>query len=156
MADPAEAPQFHSNCHVTLDIPDIADKLLFHEFTPPAITLATQEFKSWSQNGLPVNSVNGGKHYQPATVSFGRGVDPSHKIYTWINDCKDKGVTADTKKEVTATVMGEDGSSTIETWTFHGAVISQWQRSPLSAQSGAVLTETMTLMFDDFTFTPGG
>jgi phage tail-like protein len=152
---PDEQPQLHSNCHVELKIDGITDDLLFSEFQAPAVNLVTQEFKTWDGKGLPVNSVNGGKHFQPATATFSRGVDPKHAIWKWINDLKEKGVTAETKKEATATVLGEDGSTTIETWVFHGSVISQWTRSPMSAQSNAVLTESMTLMFDDFTFTPG-
>jgi phage tail-like protein len=151
-----ETPQVHVNCHLTLDIPEIAEGLLFTQFSPPNISVPHTEFPTFAGNGLPVNSITGGKKFQWGTASFARGVDPDGKIMTWLNQFKDEGITKDTKKTVIAHVMDESGQSILQTWTFHGAVIADYNVSAINAASNEVLTETMTLRFDDAELTPGG
>jgi len=151
-----ETPQVHVNCHLKLEIEGIAEGLLFTQFSPPSISLPHTEFPTFAGNGLPVNSITGGKKFQWGTASFSRGVDPDGKIMTWLNQFKDSGITKETKKKVIAHVMDESGQSILQTWTFEGAVIADYNVSAVNASSNEVLTESMTLRFDDATLTAGG
>jgi phage tail-like protein len=147
--------QVHGGYHVKVDIPDVADDLLFFQFNPPSGSLDTREFKTWDANGLPVNSIEGGRQVTWTPVTLSRGVDSANKLYEWWKEVREKGATPDTKKDIVITVVGEDGDSTIHTWNLQRAVITDYSHSAANAQSNEVLVQNVTIKFEDASLEAG-
>lgn len=145
----------HGGYHVVLDIPDIAQDLLFYSVTPPSGSLDTREFKTWDANGLPTNSIGGGRQVTWSPVTLSRGVDTQNALYNWFKDVLEKGATTDTKKDVKITVMAEDGSSTLHIWNLTGAVITDYGHSAANAQTNEVLVQNITIKYENATLEAG-
>jgi phage tail-like protein len=132
-----------------LDIPDVTadDGLLFTSATFPEVSLDIPDFKTFS-NGpdAPVNSFGGKPHVNWGPISLSRGVDTSKALWTWMKDVMDKGVTADTVKEVTLKALGADATP-LYTWVLHSAVIVQYGYSGANSQSQEVLVNNIQIKY---------
>jgi phage tail-like protein len=121
--------------------------LLFTTATYPQVTLDIPDFKTFSNNNAdPINSFGGKPHITWSPITLTRGVDPSLDLWKWVQDIIDKGVTADTVKEVTLKALGAD-SNPLYTWTLHGAVITQYGYSGANSQSQEVLINTIQIKY---------
>jgi phage tail-like protein len=143
--------QVHGGYHVVVDIPDVADDLLFYECTPPSASLDLREFKTWDANGLPTNTLGGGRQVTWSPVTLSRGIDQTNALWEWFKEIREKGATEDTKKDVMITVMGEDGETEIHTWNLMRAVITSYNHTAHSAQGNDVLVQRVELKYEDAT-----
>jgi phage tail-like protein len=145
----------HGGYHIVVKIDGITDALLFYSCTPPSGSLDTREFKTWDANGLPINSIGGGRQVTWSPVTLSRGIDTENLLYGWFKDVLEKGATTETKKGVTITVMAEDGTSTLHIWNLTGAVITDYGHSAANAQTNEVLVQNVTLKYETATLEPG-
>jgi phage tail-like protein len=144
----------HGGYHVVLDFQE-EFSLLFYSVTPPSGSLDTREFKTWDAQGLPINSIGGGRQVTWSPVTLSKGVDTDNKLYEWFKTVLEKGATAETKKDVKITVMAEDGTTTLHIWNLTGAVITDYGHSASNAQTNEVLVQNITLKYENATLEAG-
>jgi len=137
----------HGGYHVQLDFQD-EFKLLFYSVTPPSGSLDTREFKTWDANGLPINSIGGGRQVTWSPITLSKGIDVDNKMYEWFKNVLEKGAIKDTKKDVKITVFAEDGKTKLHIWNITGAVITDYGHSAANAQTNEVLVQNVTLKYE--------
>jgi phage tail-like protein len=142
--------QVHGVHHFKLDLGGMETGMLFSAATMPSGTLDVPDFKTVDDNGNPVNSCGGGTQVTWGPVTLTRGVDSDHQLYDWFKDVREKGVCEDTKKEIKIIAMDSQGE-TLHTWNIIGAVITTYGMAGADAQTTAILTEQVTIKFEDAT-----
>jgi phage tail-like protein len=140
--------------HFKLELGGPEGALLFQSASMGGASLSIPKFKTEDANGNPINSLGGGTSVTWQDLSIVRGVDTDHKLWEWFTEIKEKGVTPETKKEIKLIALDSKGE-TLHTWNFVGAVISSYQMSGSDAQSEAILTEQVSIQFEDATLEPG-
>ena len=136
--------------HFKLDLGGLESSMLFSAATMPSGTLDVPDFKTIDDNGNPVNSCGGGTQVTWAPITLTRGVDSDHALYDWFKDVREKGVCDDTKKELKIICMDSQGE-TLHTWNIVGAVITNYGMAGCDAQTAAILTEQITIKYEDAT-----
>jgi phage tail-like protein len=142
--------QVHGVHHFKLDLGGMETGMLFSAATMPSGTLDVPDFKTVDAGGKPVNSCGGGTQVTWGPVTLTRGVDSDHQLYDWFKDVREKGVCEDTKKEIKIIAMDSQGE-TLHTWNIIGAVITTYGMAGADAQTTAILTEQVTIKFEDAT-----
>lgn len=150
----ADDGQVTGGGHFKLDLGGAESALLFASSSLPSGSLQAPAFKTADANGNPVNSLGGGTQVQWSEVVLTRGVDKDHSLYDWFKDIREKGVTSDTKKDIKIITMDNAGE-TLNTWNITGAVLTSYGMSGLDAQTQAILTEQVSIQFEDATLEPG-
>jgi phage tail-like protein len=150
----SEENTVHGGYHVLVDFQEEFN-LLFYSVTPPSGSLDTREFKTWDAQGLPINSIGGGRQVTWSPVTLSKGVDTDNKLYEWFKTVLEKGATTETKKEVKITVKAEDGTTTLHIWNLTGAVITDYGHSAANAQTNEVLVQNVTLKYETCTLEAG-
>ena len=146
-----ESKQVHGGYHVKLGgVPGAEGGLLFYSATSPSGSLDSPAFKTWDAQGNPVNSLGAGRQAEWTPITLTRGVDDNRELYDWFKEIQEKGVTEETKKDLTVTVLSS-GNDTLHTWNLTGAVISQYQHSAHNAQSNEILVNTVQIKYEDAT-----
>jgi len=144
-----EPKSVHGGYHVKLeDVPGAGD-LLFFSATTPSMTLEAPKFKTWDDNGAPVNAAGGGRQVTYGPVTLSRGVDESKALYQWFQDTVEKGVDA-TKTDIKMTVM-DAAQSPLHTWNMVGAHITSYSDSGHNAQTNEILVNTIQIEFESVT-----
>ena len=136
--------------HFKLDLGGMESGMLFSAATMPSGTLDVPDFKTIDDNGNPVNSCGGGTQVSWSPVNLTRGVDTDHQLYDWFKDVREKGVCDDTKKEIKIICIDSEGN-TLHTWNIVGAVITTYGMAGCDAQTAAILTEQVTIKYEDAT-----
>jgi phage tail-like protein len=136
--------------HFKLDLGGSESDMLFASATMPTATLEAPDFKTIDANGNPVNSVGGGTQVSWSEISLTRGVDDKLSLYNWFKDVREKGATSDTKKDIKILAQDSQGN-TLHTWSMTGAVITSYGMAGVDAQTMAILTETVSIKFEDAT-----
>jgi len=136
--------------HFKLDLGGMESGMLFSAATMPSGSLDVPDFKTIDDNGNPVNSCGGGTQVTWSPVNLTRGVDTDHQLYDWFKDVREKGVCDDTKKEVKIICIDSEGN-TLHTWNIVGAVITNYGMAGCDAQTAAILTEQVTIKYEDAT-----
>ena len=136
--------------HFKLDLGGAEGALLFSQATTPQGTLEAPDFKTFDAKGNPVNSVGGGTQVSWAPISLTRGVDSDTQLYDWFKEIKEKGATADTKKEIKLTALDAEGNP-LHTWNLIGAILTQYGHSGANAQTMEVLVSTVQIKYEDAT-----
>jgi len=136
--------------HFKLDLGGIESAMLFSAATMPSGSLDVPEFKTIDGNGNPVNSCGGGTQVTWQPIQLTRGVDTDHGLWEWFNEVREKGANADTKKEVKIIAMDSQGQ-TLHTWNLTGAVITNYGMAGADAQTAAILTEQVSIKYEDAT-----
>jgi phage tail-like protein len=134
--------------HFKLGLGGAEGDLLFSQATTPQGTLEVPEFKTFGQDGTPVNSVGGGTQVTWSPISLTRGVDKNHSLWDWFKEVKEKGVTPDTKKDITLQAL-DSGNEILHTWNIKGAVITQYGHSGANAQTMEILVSTVQIKYED-------
>jgi len=134
--------------HFKLDLGGLESSMLFSSVAMGGATLSIGDFKTTDANGNPVNSCGGGTQVHWSDVSLTRGVDTDHGLWDWFKDVKEKGACGDTKKEVKIIALDSQGN-TLHTWNLVGAVISSYQMAGADAGTEAILTEMVSIHFED-------
>ena len=142
--------QVHGVHHFKLDLGGMETGMLFSAATMPSGTLDVPDFKTVDAGGKPVNSCGGGTQVTWGPVTLTRGVDSDHQLYDWFKDVREKGVCEDTKKEIKIIAVDSQGE-TLHTWNIIGAVITTYGMAGADAQTTAILTEQVTIKFEDAT-----
>jgi T4-like virus tail tube protein gp19 len=146
---PGEAKQVHGNIHVKLQgVPGAESGLLFNTFSPPDLSLDAPEFRTWDAQGAPIPSLGAGRQAKVGSITLSRGLDDNQDLMTWFNEVKEKGATADTKKDLTAEILTADGT-TLKTWNITGAVITSYRQGDFDANGTGILVETVTIECED-------
>jgi phage tail-like protein len=146
----ADDGQITGGGHFKLDLGGSESALLFTAASLPSGSLQVPAFKTADANGNPVNSLGGGTQVQWGDVVLTRCVDTDHSLYEWFKSVQEKGVTDDTKKDIKIITMDPAGE-TLSTWNIVGAVISSYSMSGVDAQTQAILTEQVSISFQDAT-----
>ena len=123
--------------------------LTFFQSTLPSGTVDIGNTKVWGSDGKPV-PIQGGGHqvtWQPITLT--RYIDESTSAWDWFASVIEKGATTDTKDNPMLTCYGGDGSSALFKWNITGAVCSGYSMSEANAQSQGLMTETITLTYEE-------
>jgi phage tail-like protein len=136
--------------HFKLDLGGLESGMLFSAATMPSGSLDVPDFKTVDNNGNPVNSCGGGTQVTWAPIQLTRGVDSDHQLWDWFKDVREKGACEDTKKEVKIIAMDSKGE-TLHTWNLTGAVITNYGMAGADAQTAAILTEMVTIKYEDAT-----
>lgn len=145
MADDKTVSGHH---HFKLDLKGAQGGLLFNSVSMPTGTLDIPDFKTWDANGNPVNSVGGGTQVNWSDIQLTRGVDTDKQLYEWFQLVREKGVTTDSKKDITLTVCDSQGTA-LHTWNVTGAVINSYGMAGADAATMAVLIESVSIKFED-------
>ncbi|QEC48459.1 phage tail protein [Baekduia soli] len=136
--------------HFKLDLGGKESGLLFKSASMPTGTLALGDFQTSDGNGGPVQSCGGGTKVQWSDVTLMRGVDKDQELYNWFKDVKEKGVCSDTQLDIKIIAL-DSQNEPLKTWSLTGAVISSYGMSGVDAESGAILTEQVSIKFTDAT-----
>ena len=140
----------HGSYHVKVSgVPEADSALLFYSATTPSGTLDAPKFKTWDDNGLPVNSAGGGQQASWAPVTLSRGVDSDKSLYNWFKNTMEQGVEAQ-KTTLMMAVMDAAGGE-LHTWNLVGAHITQYSDSGHNAQTNEVLVSTIQVEFESAT-----
>jgi phage tail-like protein len=147
----AEEPIVYTNCYISVEINEVTEgemgKLLFTDFTPPTWSTETHKHKFYG-NQATTQVLHGGarvENWGPAHL--GRGVDPEHILYKWVQEIRKKG-PAGAKKDVTIKVEAPDESGEptgICTWVGTGAVITEFSQAASNASTNEIMTEEVAI-----------
>jgi phage tail-like protein len=145
----SDQPTVSGAHHFSIDLGGAEGDMLFISASAIGGTLDLPSLKTIDGQHSPVNSIGGGKAKVNWTdLTLSRGIDDKHSLYDWFQDIRDNGVTADTKKDIK--IIGYDASdSPLFTWNITGAVITTFTGAAVDAQTSAILTETVSLTFED-------
>jgi phage tail-like protein len=134
---------------------DGINSMMFYSATTPDPSLDGPEFKTWDANGVPMNSIGGGRQVTWTPITLSRGVDSNLDLWTWFNDIVEKGATSDTKKNVNLTWLDHAGGE-LFTWALTGAIIISYSQSGGNAQTNEILVNTVQLRYENATLNAGG
>jgi phage tail-like protein len=133
-----------------LGLGGIENAMLFSSVQMPTVTIDVQSYFTAAQNGQPVQSCGAGAKIHYGDIVLTRGVDDNHDLWQWVQDIKDHGVCDDTKKDITITAVNQN-SEDLLTWNITGAVISSYSMAGVDSNGGGILTEMVTITFQDAT-----
>jgi phage tail-like protein len=149
MAGPGEDKPIYPVQHFRLDLGGYESGGLYYQATAPAVTITAPDWKAENEQKKPQNYHAGVQvSHQPITLS--RGIDDNTDLAQWVQDIKEKGVTADTKKGIKLILVDSQGEDEL-TWNITGAYPTNYQPSGVNAQTGEIAVETVTLNYDDAT-----
>jgi phage tail-like protein len=148
------AEAVHGVHHFKLDLKGKGPSILFSQATTPQGTLEVPDFKSFGEDGTPINSVGGGTQCSWAPISLTRGVDKDHTLWDWFQAVKTKGVVpGDTKMDIELQAL-DSGNAILHTWNIKGAVITQYGHSGANAQTMEILVNTVQIKYEDAELVP--
>src|SRR6266516_4115108 len=137
--------------HFSLDLGGAESDMMFISASSVSGTLDLPSLKTIDGQHSPVNSIGGGKaKVNWSDLTLQRGVDDKHSLYEWFQSIRDNGVTADTKKDIKI-VAYDAQDQPLFTWNLTGAVITTYSTAGVDAQTSAILTETVSVTFEDAT-----
>jgi phage tail-like protein len=137
--------------HFSLDLGGAESDMLFISASTISGTLDLPALKTIDGQHSPVNSIGGGKaKVNWSDLTLERGIDDKHSLYEWFQNIRDNGVTADTKKDIKV-VAYDSQDQPLYTWNLTGAVITTYSTAGVDAQTSAILTETVSITFEDAT-----
>jgi phage tail-like protein len=141
--------QVHGNYHVkiTEGVPGASD-LVFRSFSPPTISFDASQTKVWDGKGNPVKATGTNRQVTYGPCSFERGVDKSKAFRELVKATKEKGITPETKLNMTVEVLTGD-EEILTTWNLKGAVVQSYDPPSFSAEDTGILYEKLTFTVEE-------
>jgi phage tail-like protein len=107
------------------------------------VTVAEYRTGNWGENGvMKITGLN-----KCTDVTLKRGVIGSLSLYSWLNAIRD-GNYDNALRTVTISLMAEDHSGPVQTWTLKRARIIKHVSGPMNAKGTDVAMEELTLAYE--------
>jgi hypothetical protein len=136
--------------HFTLDLGGAQNGLLFKSASMPTGSFPPSAFMTADAKGIPVNTLGGGVKVQWSALTLLRGVDTDKALYEWFDQIRTKGICKETKKDIKITAL-DTQNQPLKVWNITGAYLTEYGMSGVDAESGAILTEQVSITFEDAT-----
>jgi len=129
--------------------------LLFSTFEAPTLSLDHTTMNTWDANGNLVANNGGAVNPLHGKFTLKRVLDTNGALFQWFSDTNANGV-AQEQDNITITIMGGDGQTTLATWTFNNTTPISYSQGGMDANSNAIMTESVEFYSTDIQYTPGG
>jgi hypothetical protein len=129
--------------------------LLFHKFDPPTLTLEHTTMDTWDANGNRLPNNGGGTNALQGEWGLTRVMDTTGDLWTWFSDTNKNGMAAE-QDNLTITILANDGTTTLATWTFNNTTPISYSQGGQDANSNAIMTESIRFYSTDIQYQPGG
>jgi phage tail-like protein len=82
-------------------------------------------------------------------------MDTTGDLWTWFSDTNKNGMAAE-QDNLTITILANDGTTTLATWTFNNTTPISYSQGGQDANSNAIMTESIRFYSTDIQYQPGG
>jgi phage tail-like protein len=145
----------HGNYAFTLQDLEGADDLKFFQMDMPSASVQISTVKHFgADKGTPVPLSGGGHQTTWNPISMTRYKDASTALYDWFKKVTEKGaIDGETKQSPTITCHSND--EILFMWKLTNAVPTAYSQNAANAQTHDLMTETVTLSYEEADQTAG-
>jgi phage tail-like protein len=145
----------HGNYAFTMQDLEGADDLKFFQMDMPSASVQISTVKHFgADKGTPVPLSGGGHQTTWNPISMTRYKDASTALYDWFKKVTEKGaVDGETKQSPTITCHSND--EILFMWKLTNAVPTAYSQNAANAQTHDLMTETVTLTYEEAEQTAG-
>jgi phage tail-like protein len=145
----------HGNYAFTLQDLEGADDLKFFQMDMPSASVQISTVKHFgADKGTPVPLSGGGHQTTWNPISMTRYKDASTALYDWFKKVTEKGaIDGETKQSPTITCHSND--EILFMWKLTNAVPTAYSQNAANAQTHDLMTETVTLSYEEAEQTAG-
>jgi phage tail-like protein len=144
----------HGNYNFTMEDLEGAGDLKFFQMDMPSANVQISTVKHFSDKGPAIPLSGGGHQTTWNPISMTRYKDASTALYDWFKKVQEKGaVDGETKQSPTITCHSND--DILFMWKLTNAVPTQYSQNAANAQTHDLMTETVTLSYEEAEQTKG-
>jgi phage tail-like protein len=122
--------------------------LKFFQADMPGSSVQISNVKHFGENGPAVPLSGGGHQVTWNPITLVRYYDGDTSLFEWYKEVMEKGaVTGETKQDPTITCLSND--QPLFMWKLTGAVPTQYTQNAANAQTHDLMTETITLTYEE-------
>ena len=145
----------HGNYAFTMQDLEGADDLKFFQMDMPSASVQISTVKHFgADKGTPVPLSGGGHQTTWNPISMTRYKDASTALYDWFKKVTEKGaIDGETKQSPTITCHSND--EILFMWKLTNAVPTAYSQNAANAQTHDLMTETVTLTYEEADQTAG-
>jgi phage tail-like protein len=145
----------HGNYAFTMQDLEGADDLKFFQMDMPSASVQISTVKHFgADKGTPVPLSGGGHQTTWNPISMTRYKDASTALYDWFKKVTEKGaIDGETKQSPTITCHSND--EILFMWKLTNAVPTAYSQNAANAQTHDLMTETVTLTYEEAEQTAG-
>lgn len=144
----------HGNYNFKLEDLKGVEALKFFSADMPSSNIQISSVKHYGEKGKAEPLSGGGHQVTWNPITLQRYYDGQTFLFDWYKETMEKGaVTDETKQDPTITCLSND--QPLFMWKLTGAVPTQYSQNGASAQTHDLMTESITLTYEEADLTTG-